>query len=42
MGQMGGMGGKGAGGMFGMGNTTARIVKDNVGTLFKQDFVYCK
>ncbi len=35
MGQMGGMGGKGAGGMFGMGNTTARIVKDNVGTLFK-------
>ncbi|CAF0730860.1 unnamed protein product [Adineta steineri] len=35
MGQMGGMGGKGSGGMFGMGNTTARIVKENVGTSFK-------
>ncbi len=35
MGQMGGMGGKGAGGMFGIGNTTARIVKENVGTSFK-------
>lgn len=35
MGQMGGGGGKGAGGMFGMGNTTARIVKENVGTTFK-------
>ncbi|CAF1055259.1 unnamed protein product [Rotaria magnacalcarata] len=36
MGQMGGMGGKGgSGGIFGMGNTTARIVKENVGTSFK-------
>ncbi|UJR36824.1 hypothetical protein I4U23_029537 [Adineta vaga] len=30
MGQMGGLGGKGSGGMFGIGNTTARIVKENV------------
>jgi hypothetical protein len=36
MGQMGGMGGgKGPGGMFGIGSTTARIVKENVGTSFK-------
>ncbi|CAF0920916.1 unnamed protein product [Adineta ricciae] len=35
MGQMGGLGGKGSGGMFGIGNTTARIVKENVGTSFK-------
>lgn len=36
MGQMGGVGGKGGpGGMFGIGNTTARIVKENVGTSFK-------
>ncbi|CAF0763293.1 unnamed protein product [Rotaria sordida] len=35
MGQMGGMGGKGSGGIFGIGNTTARIVKENVGTSFK-------
>ncbi|CAF2974073.1 unnamed protein product [Rotaria sp. Silwood2] len=35
MGQMGGMGGKGSSGIFGIGNTTARIVKENVGTSFK-------
>ena len=37
MGQMGGLGGsKGpGGGIFGIGNTTARIVKENVGTSFK-------
>ena len=35
MGSMGGMGGKGPGGMFGIGSTTARVVKENVGTSFK-------
>lgn len=35
MGQMGGVGGKGSSGLFGIGNTTARIVKENVGTSFK-------